>query len=97
MDEVGFKEEFENVDWKGLLNIEGGNIDSSFDSFLTRFDSLYDKHVPLKQMTRRQADLLLKPWITKGIRISTDIRDNLNSDYLRVPDSSPGLKRISSW
>ena len=50
-DGVSFKEEFENVDWKGLLDIEGGNVDSSFDSFLTQFNSLYDKHVPLKQIS----------------------------------------------
>jgi len=93
-DEVGFKEEFEIVDWRGLLDIERGNVDSSFNSFITRFNFLYDKHVPLKQLTRRQADLLLKPWITKGIRISMDIRDKLNNDYLRVPDSSPDLKKF---
>ena len=82
------------MDWKGLLDIERGNVDSSFNSFITRFNFLYDKHVPLKQLTRRQADLLLKPWITKGIRISMNIRDNLNNDYLRVPDSSPDLKKF---
>ena len=93
-DEVGFKEEFESTDWKGLLGIERGNVDYSFDSFLTRFDSLYDEYVPLKQLTRRQANLLLKPWITKGIHISMEIRDNLNNDYLRVPDSLPDLKKF---
>ena len=41
-------------------------------------------------MTRRQADLLLKPWITKGILISSRIRDSLNNDYVKTSD--PDLK-----
>ena len=64
----------------------------SFNSFLSCFNSLYDKHVPLKQLKKRQADLLLKPWITKGIRVSMSIRDSLNEDYLKVPDSAKDLK-----
>ena len=93
-DEATFKDEFDSVDWKDLLKTERGNVDLSFDSFLTRFSSLYDKHVPLKQLTRRQANLLLKPWITKGIRVSMNIRDSLKDDYLKVPNSSPDLKNF---
>ena len=88
--EAVFKDEFDSVDWKNLLEIDKGDVDSSFNSFLDRFSSLYDKHVPLKQLTRRQADLLLKPWITKGILVSSSIRDSLNDDYVKTSD--PELK-----
>ena len=88
--EATFKAEFDRVDWKNLLEIEKGDVDASFNAFLVRFSSLYDKHVPLKQLTRRQSNLLLKPWITKGILTSSRIRDSLNDDYLKTSD--PVLK-----
>ena len=85
-DEATFKAEFDSVNWKDLLEIEKGDASSSFNSFFYRFSSLYDKHVPLKQLTRRQANLLLKPWITKGILTSSRIRDSLNDDYVKTTD-----------
>ena len=82
-----FKREFESVDWKTLINIEKGDVESSFNSFSTRFSALYDKHVPLKQLTRKQTNLLQKPWITKGILTSMDIRDKLSRDYYNTKPS----------
>ena len=90
LDKDAFKDKFEKVDWNRLLDIEKGDVESTFNSFLSSFSSLYDKHVPLKQLTRRQTDLLLKPWITEGIVTSMTIRDNYFRDYLNT--SSPDLK-----
>lgn len=65
--EAAFKEDFENTNWEALLELEKSNVEFSFDSFITRFSSLYDKHVPIKQLTKRQSNLLSKSWITKGL------------------------------
>ena len=89
-----FKHEFDSIDWKGLIDIDKGDVESSFNSFDTSFALLYDKHVPLKQITRREAGLLLKPWISKGILTSMKIRDDLFCDYLNtdLPDLKAFLR-----
>ena len=91
-DDDKFKAEFNSTDWDNLLNMQQLNVEHSFNSFMTRFNSLYDKHVPLKQLTRRQTDLLSKPWLTKGIIKSMAVRDSLFRDFLNTPSSSNDLK-----
>ena len=43
------------------------NLNDNFSSFIFLFLDLLNKHAPLKQLSRREKKLTLKPWITKGI------------------------------
>lgn len=77
-----FKNQFENTNWDEILKIEEGDINMSFDSFLDYTTTLFDAHVPLVKITRRESKLFLKPWITKGLLSSMKVRDNLFREYL---------------
>ena len=37
-----------SVDWENLIKSNNGNVDQSFASFLTKFNSILDLYAPLK-------------------------------------------------
>ena len=81
-----FSREFSNIDWNEVLAVEKGDINHSFNAFINEYSSLFDKHVPLVKLTRKQEKLFAKPWITKGILTSVRVRDKLFKDYLNTSD-----------
>ena len=46
------------------------NFDLVFDQFVEIISPTINKHAPQKRMSRKQARLAMKPWITKGILLS---------------------------
>ena len=46
------------------------NFDAVFDQFVETIAGTIDRHAPQKRLSRKQAKLARKPWITKGILIS---------------------------
>ena len=45
---------------------------------------IVDKHVPLKKLSRKEIKFLSKPWITKAIKKSICIKNNLYKKYIRT-------------
>ena len=43
------------------------NAEMAFDFFQKRYQAILNKHAPIQILTRKQLELELKPWITKGI------------------------------
>ena len=43
------------------------NFDKNFDAFTSLIQKVIDKHAPLKQLSRKQKKLKIKPWITKDV------------------------------
>ena len=83
-----FKNQFENLNWENILKIKESDVNTSFNSFMDSATSLFNEHVPLVRITRRESNLLNKPWITKGLLTSIKIRDNLFREYLSVSVAS---------
>ena len=67
----------DNLDMKlGNLNsnnfpVNRDNFNKIFDQFVNLFAKIINKHAPLQRLSRKQKKLASKPWITKGILIST--------------------------
>ena len=59
------------------------NINKSFSRFYKNINRLINKHAPLKDVSKRRLKLLTKPWLTKGIRRSIRVKNNLffNSNW----------------
>jgi len=87
---TNFRNDFNQISWNEILALENRDCDFSFNAFLSKINSLIDEHVPLIKLSKRQAKLHSKPWITKGILTSMKIRDNFFRDYLN--SSSPDIK-----
>ena len=47
-----------------------------FKSFYSKISSIIDKHIPVKQLSRRELKLKSKPWISDALRKSIQIKNN---------------------
>ena len=62
--EADFLEEVGTIDWMDVFG-DTDDINLIFSSFFDTLSVLVDKHVPLKKLSKRKAQLLSKPWIKK--------------------------------
>ena len=68
------KDDLSNVNWNTLFVNDSRDVNSVFSSFYNKFQTLINKHAPMKTISKRKVKLLLKPRITKGLRISVRIK-----------------------
>jgi hypothetical protein len=58
-------------------------VNHIFDSFYNKISEIIDKHVPMKKLSKKQKCSLVKPWITKGLKVSIAKNNKLHKSYLR--------------
>ena len=51
---------------------------------INSYESLIDKYMPLKKLSQKKKKMLLKPWITSGIRKSISVRDKLRKRSIKT-------------
>ena len=66
--------ELQETEWSNLSDNEANK---SFTTFYKKINSLVNKHAPMKTLSKRKGKILSKSWITKGIRTSVPIKNNL--------------------
>ena len=74
--ETSFLCDLSRIDLTGIVS-RTSDVNKSFSSFYNKLNNLLDKHVPLKPISKRKTKRLAKPWITKGIRRSIKVKNNL--------------------
>ena len=75
-----FLSELQEIEWS---NSSDNDANKSFTTFYKKINCLVNKHAPMKTLSKRRGKILSKPWITKGIRTSIRIKNNLffNADW----------------
>jgi hypothetical protein len=53
------------------------NPNKAFSTFFNKWNKTLNKHAPLKTISKRKLKQSIKPWITKGIRRSINIKNKL--------------------
>ena len=61
--------EFQTINWQTVISSEQDSS-STFSSFYNAMSTIIDKHIPVKQLSRRERKFLSKPWITSASRKS---------------------------
>ena len=74
------------LDINHLLNSAPNDVDKSFDTFSSNLNLLLDKHAPYKKISKYKLKLKRKPWISKGIKVSIDVKNKLLSKYIKAKD-----------
>ena len=69
-----FLSELQEIEWS---NSSDNDANKSFTTFYKKINCLINKHVSMKTLSKRRGKTLSKPWITKGIRSSIRIKNNL--------------------
>ena len=67
------------------LNLKPNKSDVNQDviNLTTVFNSVLDKHAPMRPMSRKEKRLTDKPWITKGVLISIKTKNRLYKKYFK--------------
>jgi hypothetical protein len=81
--ELNFLSDIQSINWtQGLSEIN--DINSQFITFYSKVSEIIDKHIPLKQLSKKDIKHLSKPWITPAIRKSLIIKNKLYNQFLRT-------------
>ena len=73
--EEDFVNDVSQIEWDSLIT--NGSVDKCFSSFYNKLNKLVNKHAPIKAVSKRKAKQLSKPWISRGLRKSIKIKNDL--------------------
>ena len=71
------------IEWDEVISVENNNPNESFHYFFNIIDSLVNKYILPKKLTKHEIKSKCKPWITVGIRNSMKRRDNTIRNSLK--------------
>ena len=91
--EEAFKTELCELDWSFVT--ENNNINLSFETFLHFINRISDKHAPIKTVKKRE--IISKPWITRGIKISMKEKDKLYKQMIKAKNKQQKLIKLESY
>jgi hypothetical protein len=80
--------DFQHVNWQTVLQVSTCNDPSSmFVLFYAKTTEIIDKHIPVKELSRKEIKLKSKPWITQAIQKSINIKNKLYKKFLKTKSS----------
>ena len=85
-DKEHFSQDIKHVNWENILEIEKGDPNLSLEKYLTKMNSILDKHLPLKKLFKQEILQRDKPWITKGLTKSIKIKNIIHRKMRRATD-----------
>ena len=85
-DKEHFSQDIKYVNWENILEIEKGDPNLSLEKYLTKMNSILDKRLPLKKLSKQEILQRDKPWITKGLTKSIKIKNIIHRKMRRAKD-----------
>ncbi|MBY0580760.1 MAG: hypothetical protein K2P53_03665 [Rickettsiales bacterium] len=83
-DKIKFTSDLLKIDWDNV--IENSDVNSCFQMFISETTLILDNYAPLKKISIKNFKRRFKPWITKGILKSIQIRNLFQKKMLRSKD-----------
>ena len=80
-----------------MLKFNKTNVNYSFEVFLSKINAVLDKHAPYKTLSKKQQKTLKKPWITKGIRKSIQIKYNIHKKFCKAKNEQRKNELHTKW
>ena len=90
LNKENFESDIKETKWDEILELKKGNVDLSSENFLKTFDSIIDKHLPLRKLTIQEKKLSQKCWITTGILNSIK---NKNRKYIKYQQAKDATRK----
>ena len=72
------------IEWQSVLEIEKNDPNISFNSFESRVNSIIDKYMPLRKLTKKELKHQKKPWISMDIRNNIRKRERLYKNFVNA-------------
>ena len=78
-----FISDYRSMDWNAIIDASKKDVNFSIESFLTKFNELLDKHLPLRKMTKKEFKQKYKPWISNQIIKKIAEKNNILKKYIK--------------
>ena len=75
--------DMQSIDWQSIFTSDS-NPSDMFHSFYSTISEKVDKHIPLKQLSKKELKFQSKPWITQGIKVSIQVKNKFYKKYLKT-------------
>ena len=72
-----FNDELSEIDWDQIIANGANCVNKLFSSFYNKYNTIVNKHAPMKKLSNSKAKQLSKPWITSGIRAAMKVKNKL--------------------
>ena len=72
-----FKEEILNMNWVNICKIGENDPNISWNNFFNSLTYQLDEYAPFKKVTKKEYNLMFKPWISKEILEKCKRRDSI--------------------
>ena len=56
-----------DINWDDILVLEQNDVNLSFNNFILKINTIIDKYMPLRKVTKKEFKSKLKPWINQNI------------------------------
>ena len=77
------------------LSCEEGSINNHFNNFISKFENVLNIHAPMRRQTKKEKIIMQKQWLTKGIIISSKIKNKLFQ--LSLDGKPEDIKRYKNY
>ena len=71
------------IDWNLELEANKNDVNHTTNKFFTKMDTLMDKHLPVRKLTKKELKKRHKPWITDEILEMIEKKDTVFKKYIK--------------
>ena len=85
-DQHKFILEFLSIDWEKNLKLDEKDMNESFQLFIDKMDLLLHTYSPYKKISKYKMKFKNKPWLSKGLQKSIQIKNVIFKRYIKAKD-----------
>ena len=83
-----FTNDFLNVNWDEVIDIQSGDVNRSLNNFLSKFNNILDIHMPPRKISHKEFKQKYKPWISNDILSKIKAKNKILSRIRKCKDAA---------
>ena len=87
--------DFLNIDWE--KSFRGKNLNQKMQFLIQKTNAVIDKNTPTKTVKNSRKYIKQDPWVTRGLAISVENKDNLYKIYMNTKDADLKKHRFETF
>ena len=72
-----FSNELSEVNWNQIIANGTNGVHKLFSLFCNKYNTIVNKHAPMKKLSNHKTKQLSKPWLTNGIKVVIKVKNKL--------------------
>ena len=92
-----FTQDFQSLNWDEIIDLNTNDVDVSLENFLSKFNNILEKHMPLRKMTQREFKQKYKPWISNAILNKIADKNKILKKYIKCKNELRKSELLSQF